>query len=425
MSWSNAQGISIESGPLTHHLVLEADYTTALTLLLRYPSPQPHAPQTFIHDAIYLEQNPTADRGRFIISKYSGRLPDSKNRSESGTQPTRKAFLWDDFRSRHESSSPPSSARNTPKSLESLFQDVSQGIQRRTESWGVAKAVRGAVTEARKNMQTMHYEPNLRNSIKGFSAEITPNIPPQPSMTTSTATADLERKISHLEQRNQALASDLREALDDLGTQLEKANGLDSDIGSAMKNALLKVESVQVSLRDGTSQKPSDLNLEDAEPTDSSEKTSSTRSSNGTEILARNAQPGISGTLNPVNTDNTEPSAKSGITKPPCIATPSNPTNTGRTAEVARTKSPRAPARPSLADSGFSWMLDGGRNLSSFVSSSPPPEQTRHLDQIRGKGNTVFGSGKDGSPKTDTEHGELALHSLRGSRDPLSGAGPV
>ncbi|CAG8018657.1 unnamed protein product [Penicillium nalgiovense] len=55
-----------------------ADYTTALTLLLRYPSPQPHTSQTFVHDTLYLEQNPTADRGSFIISKYSGRPPDAK-----------------------------------------------------------------------------------------------------------------------------------------------------------------------------------------------------------------------------------------------------------------------------------------------------------------------------------------------------------
>ncbi|KOS37261.1 hypothetical protein ACN38_g11954 [Penicillium nordicum] len=76
-----------------------------------------------------------------------------------------------------------------------------------------------------------------------------------------------------------------------------------------------------------------------------------------------------------------------------------------------------------MTDSGFSWMLGGGRNLSGFVSStSPPPEQTRHLDQSRGKPkpNALFGLSGDDNPGTDSEHSELALHSLRGSRDPLA-----
>ena len=112
--------------------MLKADYSGALSMLLRYPSPQPHAPHTFVHDALHLEQNPTAERGSFLIAKYSGKPPESpKRHSQSGFRPPRKAFLWEDFKNRSNSGSDASSpARNSPKSLESLFQDVSQGIQR-------------------------------------------------------------------------------------------------------------------------------------------------------------------------------------------------------------------------------------------------------------------------------------------------------
>ncbi|CAG8312867.1 unnamed protein product [Penicillium salamii] len=406
--------------------LLEADYTTALTLLLRYPSPQPHAPQAFVQDAIYLEQNPTADRGNFIISKYSGRPPDSQNPAQSGTRPMRRAFLWDDFKRRSESNSPSHhSNRINPKSLESIFQDVSQNIQRRTESWGVAKAVRGAVTEARKNMQTMHYDPNMRTASRPSAVETAPGVQSKAYTARPEVTAGLERKIDLLEERNQALASDLREALEDLGAQLAKVHDLDSDVNSAIKHALAKAEGVQARLQDPsltaeTSEIYTDGDAEQGQPSKPQHKAASPMSNNGISTLTSKSR---LQTSNPENTDWTEPTADSGTPKPACIAT-ADRMNTGKTSEAARTTPSRAAVRPSLTNSGFSWMLGGGRNLSGFVSSSPPPEQTRHLDQNR-KHSALFGSGGDDRPGTDADHGELALHSLRGSRDPLSGTGPL
>ncbi|KAJ5834499.1 hypothetical protein N7447_000525 [Penicillium robsamsonii] len=395
--------------------LLTADYTTALTLLLRYPSPEPHTPQSFVHDALYLEQNPTADRGSFIISKYSGRPPDSKIRNQPGTRPTRKAFLWEDFKKRSERNSPTGSpARNSPKSLESLFQDVSQGIQRRTEAWGVAKAVRGAVTEARKNMQTMHYEPNMRPGFsRPVSAASASDIQP-------AASARLETKINLLEERNQTLATILREALNDLGSQLANIKGLDSDMNSAVKQALVKAESVQVCL--GDSSIPVDPPLDpriDGELNQSDE-LQETDNSMGKAEGNLVANQGPSRTISP-NADTPGTKAESGTD---VLATASR-TNRDRKIESSRTIPSRSTVRPSMTDSGFSWMLGGGRNLSGFVSStSPPPEQTRLLDQTRGKPNVLFRSSGDDNPGTDSGHSELPLHSLRGSRDPLSGTSP-
>lgn len=410
-----------------HHLVLTADYTTALTLLLRYPSPQPHTPQTFVLDALYLEQNPTADRGSFIISKYSGRPSDSKIRNQTSTRPTRKAFLWEDFKRRSESNSPARSpTRNSPKSLESLFQDVSQGIQRRTETWGVAKAVRGAVTEARKNMQTMHFEPNMRpGSSRPISAASASDIQTKAPMATPAALARLETKINLLEERNQALATILREALDDLGSQLANNKDLDSDTNSAVKQALVKAESVQVCLGDSSIpvDPPLDPRVDGAlnQPDELQETVTSTVGKAEGNIVANEDQ---SRTINAAKADTTGPKAESGTNS---ILDTTSRTNSDRKTESARASPSRPTVRPSMTDSGFSWMLGGGRNLSGFVSStSPPPEQTRHLDQSRGKPkpNALFGLSGDENPGTDSEHSELALYSLRGSRDPLSGTGP-
>jgi TBC1 domain family protein 5 len=414
----------------TYYLVLTAEYTTALTLLLRYPSPQPHTPQTFVHDALYLEQNPTADRGRFIISKYSGRPPESKRRSQSGTRPPRRAFLWEDFRRRSESSSPArSTARNSPKSLESLFQDVSQGIQRRTESWGVAKAVRGAVTEARKNMQTMHYEPNMRPGYsRPGSAASASDVQSKAHSAAATASAGLETKIKLLEERNQALAATLRQALDDLGSQLANVKNLDADSNSALQQALAKAESVQVSLQDPSL--PVDSSRDHRvngkpKPLDESQEIATAKTGKAEGMIV--ADKGQLRTPDPANLDSARPAAERGTPSPVSIRT-ANRTSTGKKLGSPQAIPSRSVARPSMTDSGFSWMLGGGRNLSGFVSStSPPPEQTRQLDQTRGKPgkqNALFGSGGDENPGTDPEQGELALHSLRGSRDPLPGAGP-
>jgi TBC1 domain family protein 5 len=407
-------------------LVLEADYSTALTLLLRYPSPQPHEPQTFVYDALYLEQNPTAERGSFIISKYSGRPPESKSRSQSGTR--RKAFPWEDFKRRNESSSPAHSpAQNNPKSLESIFQDVSQGFQRRTESWGVAKAVRGAVTEARKNMQTMHYEPNLRAASSrhvtaASASEAQPTVPTIPA-----ATVALESKIDSLEERNKALAITLREALNDLRSQLANVKDIDPGTNDSVKQALAKAESVHVCLQD-----PS-VPVESTEQPPQVDGTANCQSG-----LQKTTEPtigetkhdfeteGPSRTPTSTNTNTNGPTAESGTSKPVRVAT-ANRMSTDKQAEGVRATASRSNVRPSLTDAGFSWMLDGGRNLSGFVSStSPPPEQTRQQDQAQARRpSTLFGSGGDENSGTDVEHSELALHSLRGSRDPLSGDGPL
>jgi TBC1 domain family protein 5 len=276
-------------------------------------------------------------------------------------------------------------------------------------------------------MQTMHYEPKLRTVSRPVSAGTAPGVQTQTSTTNTAVTAELETKINILEGRNTDLASTLRDALGELNAQLANVKDLDPNTSIIIKQALAKAESVRVCLQDSSipvdsSQTLSciDGEIEKDQPNDLGEKTGS---KSETEAKTSASKPQIR-RLDSASTDMIGPTADSGTSNPACIAT-ANQTNTSKTTEGARTIPSRPVVRPSLTDSGFSWMLGGGRNLSGFVSStSPPPEQTRHLDQSRGKHGTLFGSGGEENPGTD-EHGELALHSLRGSREPLSGAGPL
>jgi TBC1 domain family protein 5 len=394
--------------------LLDADYSGALSLLLRYPSPQPYTPQSFVHDALYLEQNPTADRGSAIIAKYSGRAPQSsRRRSQITKQPSRKALFWDEFRHSNDHSPPTKSpARSSPKSLEALFQDVSKGIQQRTESWGVAKAVRGAVTEARRNMQTMHYEPGLRAHPRKPDGS---SVPPR----TQPATLEWAMKLQRLEERNKTLATSLQDALNDLRTQLDGVKELDPDTKDAVSQALSQAESVRNCLGDpslpvDSFQRPPEIEAKPQPVLDPPPDTSSAEESTTEAQTERDPQD---------KPDSTGPSAQSETEKSFSVA-PTQLTNYKDNQDGVRATLPRPTVRPSLADSGFSWMLGASneRNMSGFVSSaSVPPEQARHQDSSspRGKASPLFGQGGDGDQSTVEQDELLAMRSLRGSRAPL------
>lgn len=371
--------------------VLNADHSSALAMLLRYPSPHPHTPQTFVHDALYLQQNLTPERGDSVISKYSGISPDpSKRPSQPNVRPTatRKA-VGSGFNDRSEGSSPVrSSAGPGPRGFEGLLQDVSEGIQRRTETWGVAKAVRGAVTDARRNMHTMQWE---RERPRATRSEDNPPFATRDvhwAQEPRTAAADLETRIGLLEERNTILAKMLGQAVNDLRSQIGKVERADAGANDGMKQALRSVESVQTCLED------SSIPLE------------STYTPSSGNSAAQKPQDGQS---SPGKTDLPErPSMAPGYQH-------KGQTRPSNSAEPAVAAPSHSTVRPSLAESEFSWMLGRDRHPSSFVSSaSLPPEQTRHMDP-KARANPLFGNGDEGQRRGSTES-DVAMNSLRGRR---------
>lgn len=308
--------------------------------------------------------------------------------------------LWDASEKGSPSRSP---ARNSPKGLEALFQDVSEGIQRRTESWGVAKAVRGAVSEAKRNMQTIQAEHYSRPRYDGSSSIHTSGAPYNHG---PDAVIHLQTKIEALEARNQMLARTLGQALNDIRSRMMKAEGLDTATAEIVKQGLTKVQSVQTCLENPSS------------PLASGGRTPNAIADTDSEKLPTGSQ---SGGGKPVeearNSNNDSPAA---VAADPPSRSPTSPVGNdikGRSRSNMPSSMPlRHATRPSLADSEFSWMLGGTRHLSSFVSpASVPPEQTRH-GELKGKPNTLFGNGDEEQKSPDADLDGLALRSLRGPK---------
>ncbi|RAL07496.1 GTPase-activating protein GYP6 [Aspergillus homomorphus CBS 101889] len=393
--------------------LLSADSSSALTILLRYPSPDPHSPLTFVYDGIYLEQNPTPERGLFIISKYSGRPPDlSRVLGQPSAKPSKGKFrLRSASRDLSEVSSPSRSpARNSPKSLETLFQDVSEGIQRRTEAWGVAKAVRGAVSEAKRNMQSIQSEHHPRGTRFDQSQGLSTSWDRAPD-----DTAKLKAKIEELEVRNRELAKMLNHALNDIRSHVNKAEVADNGDMDHLKRALDRVQGIQSCLEDhsiplsAADQIPSEPSH--AEPETPSEAPEAT--SDSAKFAGDGADRASTGTRR------TSASAES-PRSPVSIGTKLNRSTAATSPQFPTSMPLRHASRPSLADSEFSWMLGGKRHLSSFVSpASVLPEQTRHGEgRPRPKPASLFGNGDEehGKAGAEAESDGLALRSLRGPK---------
>ncbi|KAL3492598.1 rab-GTPase-TBC domain-containing protein [Aspergillus germanicus] len=383
--------------------LLSSDSSAVLTTLLRYPSPDPYDPLSFVHDGLYLEQNPTPERGAFLISKYSGKPPDSSKMSDlagSKLRAGRKSQFRSDLRDASGASSPSRSpARSSPLSIEALLQDVSEGIQRRTETWGVAKAVRGAVNEAKKNMQAIQSEHTSRVMKHGDAAII--------SGADSSFRQDFETivqlkaKVKGLEERNRMLANTLGQAVNDIRSQVTNNEALDLNV---VERALTKVQSVQTTLE--TPYFTPDAKLYSS----ASEKPQEKKHTALTEVeptLLENAKPARS-SLDSLASDST-------IAKSP-VGSPSGQRHVLSAKPANSPKPLRHVMRPSLADSGFSWMLGEDRHLSSFVSpASVPPEQTRH-GEAKTKQNALFGNGDTQQKSPQAEPDGMALNSLRGGK---------
>lgn len=383
---------------LTSTLVLNADHSSALTMLLRYPSPRPHSPQTFVYDALSLQQSLTFETGRFIIAKYSGNAPSlSKRPSQASMETTTdKVHSRRDFKDSSEGNpSGRSLASSGPRSLETLLQDVSEGIQRRTETWGVAKAVRGAVTDARRNMHTMQWEARPRATR---SEDITTFTPKEVHWAQESNATDLKTRVELLEERNKVLAKMLGQAFDDLRSHMAKVE-VDADPASGIIQALTKVESVQICLENSSI------------PLESTDMYFSGSDDAGHKLGPKEVGEEKAG--DDSSTEKTRVPPKSPI--PPEGEKAKSRITSSSNRDTPISLPSRPTARPSLAESEFSWMLGGDRHLSSFASpASLPPEQTRQLDG-KAKPGTLFSNGDEGERRGSAES-DVAMNSLRGHK---------
>lgn len=374
--------------------LLEVDYSSALTLLLRYPALQDHGPQTLVNDGLYLEQNLSSARGAFLVSKYSGRPPELARDplQQLARVPSPKQV---DHQSHSRNLSGGSSsrqplARNNQRTLESLFQDVSEGLQRRTENWGVAKAVRGAVSEAKRNMANAEVGGISPRAWRGGPRFGTPRLEPS----RASDPVDLVQRVASLKKRDDSLAGMLSEAIDDLSLIKEITGDLLPEASEALDRAFERIKNVQTELRGSTGSTrprstPGIVNddkivsekLAVPEKEEYKEKADHRKTA---EIVA-------------VNEDEKEKAdTKAEVSNADQdfepVATSASPTATDPL--QSRSTPTILPRRP-LAQSEFSWMLGENTHRSSFVSSASLPPDQRRRSESRSRQGSLFGDGRD------------------------------
>ncbi|KAI6370941.1 hypothetical protein MCOR25_004073 [Pyricularia grisea] len=161
--------------------LLDADYSTALQTLLKYPAPQPpHGPHTFVDDAVYLRDHLNPAGGAALILKYTGRAPaqqaekqqpSSTFASPGASRSSTPNFGFNSLRSSRNSgarSSPSSAARfiQQQANVEALFQGAAKNFIEHGERLGLNQAVR----DIRRNVQQSIQEARKAAAVRSAAA---------------------------------------------------------------------------------------------------------------------------------------------------------------------------------------------------------------------------------------------------------------
>ncbi|RYP63415.1 hypothetical protein DL770_009394 [Monosporascus sp. CRB-9-2] len=336
--------------------LLEADYSVALQLLLKYPHPQPpHGPHSFVDDAIYLRDHLNASGGSALIKKYTGRSPASGVDRSRPTTPS----SWDSSTRRKGPGgrSPLSSSRliSPPLGVEALFQGAAKGVLERGERLGINQAVRDAMVEIRRNVSEA--KSSMKANRELFS---------EPRSGTAI------RAVVGMERRNKQLAAMLEETVSRLKTLTTSAIDDEQKHREELEITTAKIQLVKIYLEDSTM-----ALAEEPSPSIQATAVGHDGNANSSEHLSdavaamdlskpRNddspsAPPPASDTANPIdrlqaNTDS---------------AMDVDPLGLGTTTPVQILQRPKAaiPTRSSLAQSSFSWMLEPDESSSSQASA--------------------------------------------------------
>ena len=422
--------------------MLESDYSSALTILLRYPVPlSPNSPSTFVDDALYLKQHLTRAGGSDIISKYSGRSPTAQPKTPAGSY-RRKRSNRNELLSVANVTRPFSPMRSPARFLqeqggiEGILHEAAKGVYSRSEKWGVGKALLGTIQGLQSGSNSPRRLPGTDVRWSLDSGQVV----------SSLDTNELTSRIEALEQRNKALAKMLEKAMKDLWAQ-EKLFDKEKqeDAANALTLAIAKVQFVQVYLEDSTM--PLVPEAPSQEPSQPSEPTSeqAIRENEKTAAGAPGPQgekPGTSPAASATTTIQHETQAIAAAESPPTPKTHSPEAPASQKPPPPKPRpgpSPFHHPRPSLAQSSFSWILsDDHQRKSSFVSASPFAPEEKRLHPARAKAGFLFGDEKhegrgaaegkgrkgreerrEGGENDDDDADGFRLGTLRGGRGEL------
>ena len=406
-------------------IVLESDYSAALTLLLRYPAPTaPHGPSSFVGDALYLRDNLLLDGGDHIISKYSRRAPETTvtrklpkkvRRARTAEQTAAQKTLQP-----QKALSPrlsPARILQNQGGIEGIIHEAAKGVYNQGERWGVAKALRGAV----QGLQSGNNSPRRIPEKSRWSLDSGTPVFDSPK--------ELVAKVQYLEERNKSLAKLLEKAMEELWIQQrdtkQKPNETAAD---ALSLAIAKVQFVQVYLENSTMPLPSDdLSPEETNHDASLDKDVGLTTSNAGPPRYQLQSDG------PIDEKgNSEGSLAVEILDPPgqrpapapAKPLPSTP-KVGSPSKVSGLL-PVSKPRPALAQSSFSWMLGEEQQKSGFVSSSPfsssQSDGRRKVDQLFGDEKREDSKNRGGSTSnrgcsdSDDDGDVFTTGTLRGGR---------
>lgn len=236
--------------------MLEADYTNALQLLLKYPAPEPpHGPHTFVDDALFLKDHYNIPGGSSIIMKYTGKTPSPPAEPRPSTPESKFPGL--SIRSRAQGARSPlaSPARFISQrgGVEALFQGAAKNVIERGEKLGINQAVRDAMGEIRRNMQDLRVASTASSNNNSRTA--TPITGRHDLFTSGPLAASSPggdgRTAATLERRNRQLAVLLDEAITEL--KAVAAACLDGDREKnleAVETAAAKAQFVKIYLED-------------------------------------------------------------------------------------------------------------------------------------------------------------------------------
>ena len=346
--------------------LIEADYSTAITSLTHANLTDGHDdPRSLVRDALALDRQQSDSIAADLVERYSGRRPKVRTTSDAYNPnlPIEHTSIRK-LRTPQTRSTPatsPARFASPQKQLETIFQQVSGGIQSRTEGWNVSKAVRGAVGEVKRNMNNL--QPTQASQFS------------QDAMSTSSGTLRqgvatemqrLQKRLSDLEARNRAMAKMLDAALDELRST-RTPQSTDAPGGEEAFNiALAKIQFVSVYMSD------SEIPIPQAEAI--------TNGKDDPPSMSKQHEPDPETRRSPKAAAESTPGR---VSSQQAATVALQPTKTKSEPAPSVQKS-NLPARPSLAESSFSFMLGENQHRSGFVSSiaEPPSEQRRGSDTI-------------------------------------------
>ncbi|TVY27798.1 TBC1 domain family member [Lachnellula hyalina] len=352
--------------------LIEANYSVALMLLLKYPAPEPpYGPQSFVDDAIYLRDNFSAAGGAKIISKYGAQAPHLQSSDFRPPTPLGQGLSPKHKLSRARSPlTSPASFLQHQGGVEGLFQGAARGVIDRGERLGINQA------------SEMLWERGQTSEGPRWSLDEGRSVPTQ-----SRAT------ISAMNIRNQQLARMLDKAMIDLRDVSLSKDGDKDKYVQAMDMAIAKVDFVRIYLEDSTMPLTPDspqlgpvsspANLPSPPPLNIAPPMVPATSTSISALIPERAPKQLMASSKLLESSSlaqstpkdpeSQPSSASstGLIPDAPITKPTNETVEGL---LARPKAP-VPTRSTIAQSSFSWMLESD-SPSRSPARSPPPKSS-------------------------------------------------